>query len=76
MTHRTVRFQRYLGARNKKVCGMVCCTAIEDAYSLVPKLMGDSVGQHDAVVLVHGAAAVWLAHTRDVRHAQGAVQTD
>lgn len=45
-------------------------------YSLVSQLVRDGVRQHDAVVLVDGAAAVRLAHAGHVRHAQRAATSD
>jgi hypothetical protein len=37
----------------------------------VPKLMGHGEGQRQACVFIDVAAAVWLAHARHVRQAQG-----
>lgn len=37
----------------------------------VPKLVGHGEGQGQACVLVNAAAAMWLAHARHMRQAQG-----
>jgi hypothetical protein len=43
----------------------------EDRKLPVPKLMGHGEGQRQACVFIDVAAAVWLAHARHVRQAQG-----
>lgn len=60
-----------------RVCGIKSLltaqiTRYKAVYSLVSQLVRDGMRQHDAVVLVDGAAAVRLAHPCHVRYAQGA----
>lgn len=37
----------------------------------MPQFVRDRVRQRDPIVLIDAAAAIWLAHTGDMRHSQG-----